>query len=165
MSWSSDLMNRFRWGELFFKPIFWFPRLKFSLLVLICLHLKGRGPTADPEKWLSGIVHSAVIAESALTTVGTGLASWPVLRGLFHDSTSYAARAAAAGHLVVHQLWWASVEECNTLVANAHSRNAGRPHGDWSSCACTSLPLFFAYSSHSGFKQEIVFCRGSGLVN
>lgn len=146
------MINRFRWGELSFKPIFWFPRLEFSLLFLTCLHLKGRGPLRTGEV---AVRNSAVIAEPALRTVGPRLASQSSLLGLCQDSTSQAAGSAEA-----RQLWWVQVEECSTLTANADSQNAGGTQLPW-----YLPPTFFAYSSCTGFKQEIVFCRGSGPVN
>lgn len=74
MSLSDNLMNRFRWEERFFNNIFWLPGLEFSLPFPYVLSSRREVPTADP-KWVSGVVHSPVIAEPPVRTVGTRPAS------------------------------------------------------------------------------------------
>lgn len=49
------------------------------------------------------------------------------------------------------------------LVDETMDRSLGG--GDWSSCAGYLPSTFFAYSSCTGFEQEIVFCKGSVPVN
>lgn len=56
----SHLMNRFRWGELSFKHIFLVPWVRIFSPFPYLPSSQREGPTADPEKWLLGIVLSSL---------------------------------------------------------------------------------------------------------
>lgn len=76
MSLSSNLMNRFRCGELFLSISFGslgetFLCSSITRLLPLGAGAAVGGAAADAEKWVSGVVHSPVIAEPALRTVGT----------------------------------------------------------------------------------------------